>query len=282
VQKGLANTPGVKLTTYDTYDMTYVGLQLDATKPASKFFGDVNVRKALMLALDRGAMLQTARNGGGIVADGVQPPLSWAYTPVDPRYQQNLDEAKRLLDAAGWKAGADGIRVKDRQTFSFTLTTNSSDSTRETYAGLLRDAWAKVGVNVTVAPEKWTTFVDRVTRTHDFDAFLASYASDVDPDLSSLFSIDAAKTGLNAGRYLNTDVDNMLSKARSIYKPEQQAERKDLYTKIQQRIMTDLPILPLDFSKNTVAMRDRVKGFAPSANDLGLRFRALAYTWSAG
>ncbi|MHB8648419.1 MAG: ABC transporter substrate-binding protein, partial [Thermomicrobiales bacterium] len=76
VQKGLANTPGVKLTTYDTYSMTYVGLQLDAAKPASKFFGDVNVRKALMLALDRGAMLQSARSGIGIVADGVQPPLS--------------------------------------------------------------------------------------------------------------------------------------------------------------------------------------------------------------
>ncbi|GEM_PF-145834 len=281
VQKGLANTPGVKLTTYDTYDMTYVGLQLDAAKPASKFFGDVNVRKALMLALDRGALLQSARNGVGIVADGVQPPLSWAYAPVDPTYRQNLDEAKRLLDAAGWKAGADGIRVKDRQTFSFTLATNSSDPIRETYAGLLRDAWANVGINVTVASEKWSTFVDRVTRTHDFDAFVASFASAVDPDLSPLFSIDAAKTGLNAGRYLNTDVDRMLSKARGIYKPEQQAERKDLYTKIQQQIMTDLPILPLDFSKNTVAVRDRVKGFDPSANDLGFRFRALAFTWSA-
>jgi len=282
VRKGLANTPGVKLTTYDTYDMTYVGLQLDATKPASRFFGDANIRKALMLALDRDAMLQSARSGVGIVADGVQPPPSWAYTPVEPRYRQNLDEAKRLLDAAGWKAGADGIRVKDRQTFSFTLATNSSDPIREAYAGLLRDAWAKVGVNVTIASEKWATFVDRVTRTHDFDAFVASYAGNVDPDVSSLFSIDAAKTGLNAGRYLNTDVDGMLRQARGISKPEQQAERKDLYTKIQQRIMTDLPILPLDFSKDTVAVRDRVTGFDASANDLGLRFRALAYTWSVG
>jgi len=282
VQMGLANTPGVKLTTYDTYDMTYVGLQLDAAKPASKFFGDVNVRKALMLALDRSTMLQRARSGVGIVADGVQPPPSWAYAPVDPRYRQNLDEAKRLLDAAGWKVGADGVRAKFGQTFAFTLTTNSSDPIRETYAGLLRDAWANVGVNVTVVSEKWSTFVDRVTRTHDFDAFVASFAGDVDPDLSPLFSIDAAKTGLNAGRYFNTDVDTMLRQARGIYKPEQQSARTDLYTKIQQQIMTDLPILPLDFSKNSVAVRDRVTGFAPSANDLGLRFRALAATWGVG
>ncbi|MDQ2784617.1 MAG: ABC transporter substrate-binding protein, partial [Chloroflexota bacterium] len=282
VQKGLANTPGVKLTTYDTYDMTYVGLQLDAAKPASKFFGDVNVRKALMLALDRNAMLQSARDGVGIVADGVQPPPSWAYAPVDPHYRQNVDEAKRLLDAAGWKVGADGVRAKYDQPFSFTLATNSSDPIRETYAGLLRDAWANIGVNVTIVSEKWSMFVDRVTRTHDFDAFVASFAGNVDPDLSTLFSIDAAKTGLNAGRYFNTDVDNMLRQARGIYKPEQQTARKDLYTKIQQQIMTDLPILPLDFSKNTVAVRARVTGFDASANDLGLRFRALAYTWNVG
>ncbi len=122
-----------------------------------------------------------ARGGVGIVADGVQPPLSWAYAPVDPKYRQNVDEAKRLLDAAGWKPGTDGMRIKDKQTFSFTLYTNSSDPVRETYAGLLRDAWAKVGVNATVVAEKWATFVDRVTRTHDFDAFLGSFASDCGP-----------------------------------------------------------------------------------------------------
>ena len=279
VQRGLTDTPGVKVQTYDTYDMTYVGLQLDAAKTGSTFFGDPNVRKALMLALDRDAMLKSARGGGGTVADGVEPPLSWASVAVEPKYRQDVEESKRLLDAAGWKLSTDGVRVKDRRTFSFTLSTNSSDPVREAYAGLMRDAWAKVGVNVTVVAEKWSTFVERVTRTHDFDAFLGSFAGEVDPDLSPLFSIDAAKTGLNAGRYLNTDVDGMLSKARAISRPEQQPERKDLYTKIQQRVMTDLPILPIDFSKNAVVVRDRVTDFTPSANDLGLRYRALAYTW---
>lgn len=278
VQKGLASAPGVTVQAYDTYDMTYVGLQLDSAKPASVFFSDPNVRKALMLALDRDAMLQTAR-GVGIVADGVQPPLSWAYTAVDPKYRQNIDEAKRLLDAAGWKLASDGVRVKNQRTFSFTLYTNSSDPVRETYANLLRDAWAKVGVNATVVVEKWAAFVGRVTRTHDFDAFVASYSGTVDPDLSPLLSIDAARSGLNAGRYLNADVDAMLAKARAIYKPEQQQDRKDLYTKIQQRVMTDLPILPLDFSKDAVAFRARVTNFDASATDIGLRYRALAYTW---
>lgn len=279
VQQGLRGATTIKVQTYDTYDLTYVGLQLDTAKPGSRFFGDPNVRKALMLALDRDAMLKAVRGGVGTVADGIEPPLSWAFAAVDPKYRQNQDEARRLLDAAGWKPGADGVRVRDRQTFAFRLFTNSSDAGREAYASALHEAWARVGIDAIVTTEKWTPFVDRITRTRDFDAFIATFVGDVDPDPSTLLSVDAAKTGLNVGRYLNTEVDGLLSKARALYKPEQQAERRDLYLKVQQRVMADLPILPLDFSKRSVAISARVTGMDPSANDLGMRYRALVYTW---
>lgn len=279
VQKALAGTPNMTVLTYDTYNLTYVGLQLDTAKPGARFFSDPNVRKALMLGLDRDTAIKNIRSGVGIVADGIEPPLSWAYAAVDPKYRQNTDEANRLLDAAGWKRGADGLRAKDGQVFSFRLDTNSSDPVREAYANYLRDAWARLGINVTVVTEKWAAFVDRITRTRDFDAFIATFEGDVDPDPSTLFSIDAATRGLNAGRYLNTDVDGMLRQARTLFKPDQQAQRKDIYLKVQQRVMTDLPILPLDFSKQAIAISSRVTGMDLSANDLGMRYRALAYTW---
>jgi peptide/nickel transport system substrate-binding protein len=279
VQQGLAGVANVAVQTYDTYSLTYVGLQLDVAKPGAKFFNDVNVRKALMLALDRGAALKSVRGGVGTVADGIEPPISWAYAAVDPKYRQDVDEANRLLDTAGWKRGADGLRVKDGQAFTFRLHTNSSDPVREAYANYLRDAWARIGVNASVVTEKWAAFVDRITRTHDFDAFVATFDGDVDPDPSTLFSVDAAKSGLNAGRYLNTEVDGLLRQARTLFKPDQQAQRRELYLKVQQRVMNDLPILPLDFSKQAIAINTRVTGMDASANDLGMRYRALAYTW---
>lgn len=279
VQQGLKGAANLRVRTYDTYDLTYVGLQLDSAKPGSRFFADPNVRRALMLALDREAMLQSVRGGVGTVADGIEPPLSWAFAAVEPKYRQNLDEARRLLDAAGWTPGADGVRIKDRQAFAFRLYTNASDPGREAYASALRAAWARVGVNAIVTTEKWAAFVDRVTRTRDFDAFIATFVGDVDPDPSALLAVDAAKTGLNAGRYLNTEVDGLLSKARALYKAEQQGERRDLYRQIQQRVMADLPILPLDFSKRSVAVGARVTGMDASVNDLGMRYRALVHTW---
>jgi peptide/nickel transport system substrate-binding protein len=279
VEKELAGTPNLTIQTYDTYSLTYVGLQLDTAKPGSRFFSDPNIRRALMLALDRDAAVRSIRSGVGTVADGIEPPLSWAYAAVDPKYRQNLDEANRLLDAAGWKRGADGLRVKDGQVFSFRLDTNSSDPVREAYTAFLRESWSRIGIDAMVVTEKWAAFVDRVTRTRDFDAFVATFEGDVDPDPSTLFSIDAAKTGLNSGHYLNTEVDGMLRQARTLFKADQQGQRKDLYLKVQQRIMTDLPILPLDFSKQAIAISSRVTGMNASANDLGMRYRALAYTW---
>jgi peptide/nickel transport system substrate-binding protein len=279
VQKGLTGTPNLAVQTYDTYDLTYVGLQLDTAKPGAQFFSDPNVRKALMLALDRDAALKNIRGAVGTIADGIEPPISWAYAAVDPKYRQNVDEANRLLDAAGWKRGPDGVRIKDGQVFSFRLYTNSSDPVREAYAAYLRDAWTRVGIDANLITEKWATFVDRITRTHDFDAFIATFQGDVDPDPSTLLSIDAAKTGLNAGRYLNTDIDGMLRQARTLFKPEQQGQRRDIYLTVQQRVMADLPILPLDFSKQAIAISSRVTGMDTSASDLGMRYRAMAYTW---
>ncbi len=285
VQRGLMGRPGLKVLPYDTYTLTYVGLQLDAARqdarPATRFLTNRDVRRALMLALDREMMLRDARGGLGFVADGIEPPPSWATTAVDPRYRPDPEGAKRLLDAAGWLPGPDGVRVRERQPLTLTLLTNNSDPAREAYARLLREAWTRIGVGVAVQVEPWSAFRDRVTRTRDFDAFIAGITGDADPHglESSLFSTDAARGGLNLGRYLNTEMDGWLTRARSLYKPEQRNERRELYVRVQQKAMAELPILPLDFARAFVAVSDRVTNFGPSAGDLGLRYRPLAWQW---
>jgi len=285
VRNGLMGVKGVSVRMYATYELTYVGLQLDNTRPdarpATKFLTDPAVRRALMLALDRDAMVRDARSGLATVADGIEPPPSWATAFIDPKYRQNLNEARRLLDVAGWQPGPDGVRTKDRQMLTLTISINNSDPVREAYARLLRDAWKQIGVNATVQSEPFALFRDRITRTHDFDAFVGSYIGSVDPNSleTDLFSIDAAKGGFNVGRYLNMEVDKNLADARVLYKPEQQGQRKDLYIKAQTKVMTDLPILPLDFSQGVVAVSDRVVNFTPSTTDIGLRYRAFAWQW---
>ena len=285
VGKGLTDMKGVSTQTFDTYELTYVGLQLDNgrpdARPAAKFLADSNVRQALMLALDRDATVREARGGLASVADGIEPPPSWASGSIDPKYRLDADRAKQLLDGAGWRPGPDGTRAKDGQPLAFTISINTGDPVRETYARLLSDAWGRIGVRAMVQSEPFVPFRDRITRTRDFDVFVAGYIGSVDPNTmeTDLFSIDAAKGGFNVGRYLNTEVDKNLAEARILFNPTQQSQRKDLYLKVQGKVMADLPILPLDFSKSTVAVNGRVTGFMPSATDIGLRYRAFAWRW---
>ncbi len=80
---------------------------------------DKRVRQALIYGLDRQKLIDVVYQGYGKVAIEPIAPISWAFnvkastlTLYDPA------QAKKLLDEAGWKPGADGIRAKDGQRWS--------------------------------------------------------------------------------------------------------------------------------------------------------------------
>jgi peptide/nickel transport system substrate-binding protein len=72
---------------------------------------DVNVRKALSIGIDREKVIQNAFNGIGQPAYGFTDNLVWAFTELDRDNQK--EEAKAILEEAGWVLGRDGIREKD-------------------------------------------------------------------------------------------------------------------------------------------------------------------------
>ncbi|MFN2821903.1 ABC transporter substrate-binding protein, partial [Escherichia coli] len=77
---------------------------------------DKRVRQALIYGLDRQKLIDVVYQGYGKVAIEPIAPISWAFNAegVNP-YPYDPAQAKKLLDEAGWKAGADGIRAKDGQ-----------------------------------------------------------------------------------------------------------------------------------------------------------------------
>ena len=68
----------------------------------------MNVRRAINLAIDRDAMIEHVLSGYGSPAYSVCDKMPWynemSQTAYDP------ETAAELLDKAGWKTGADGIR----------------------------------------------------------------------------------------------------------------------------------------------------------------------------
>ncbi|MFN8496759.1 MAG: ABC transporter substrate-binding protein [Anaerolineae bacterium] len=256
---------------FDTFNFTFYTLNLDKDK--TTLFQDKQVRQALLYGLDRDAMVKSIMFGQGSVANASQPVLSWAYNADNtPKYPYDPKKAEELLDAAGWKKGADGIREKDGKKMSFQCWTNAGNKVRESYVTVMQEQWKQIGVEMTPKLEEWNAFLDRLTKTHDFDCFLVGFAWGVDPNQRTMFHTDSYKGGFNMAKYSNPDLDKILDDA--LLTTDVQ-KRKDLYFKAQQIVAEDLPVTILDFPKNLGAVNKKVTGLAPNAAN----YRFEAQKW---
>jgi peptide/nickel transport system substrate-binding protein len=80
---------------------------------ARDFLADVNVRKAVALAIDRKQLVDGVLEGQGTQDQTVVPPASLGqYASTIKGFTFDPNQAKTLLDQAGWRPGSDGIRAK--------------------------------------------------------------------------------------------------------------------------------------------------------------------------
>ncbi|MEO6944313.1 MAG: ABC transporter substrate-binding protein [Lacisediminihabitans sp.] len=115
-------------------------------------FNDVNLRKAISLAVDRNELAKVAELGYVPIANptGLVLPAMQSY--MDPQYANakftyNVSEANSILDSAGYTKGPDGIRVSpDGKKLSFDITIPSGYTDWVTMAKLLQTQLQKVGI----------------------------------------------------------------------------------------------------------------------------------------
>ena len=146
-----------------------------------KLAGNVEVRRALLMATDREYLLKNVFFGVGDVGrSSIDPLIEWAYNPaVDygKMYPFDLEQANRALDKAGYPAKSDGSR------FTIHLAVDSSEGPLVSATQALQAMWKKVGVNVAIDAMETNTFIDRVYTHNDFDAAIEALQSYGDPAL---------------------------------------------------------------------------------------------------
>ena len=120
---------------------------------------DVNVRRAVNLAINREEMIENVLNGYGSPAYSVCDKMPWFNDKAQVSY--DLQQAEKLLDDAGWLAGTDGIREKDGVRAAFTLMYPASDSVRQALAADTANQLKKAGLEVTVEGVGWDEAYDR-------------------------------------------------------------------------------------------------------------------------
>ena len=254
----LSKLAGSRLLTYPTTTFTSVAINL---RPGHPELAPAAVRKALLQALDRPAMLTSVLAGTGIQANSPVPPGSWAFDPkASAPVKSNPAAAATALKAAGWtKAAAGWEAPKAKVPFAFDLLSPDEASNPVAWraAEAVTSQWRAFGLKVTHVGLSPAELVSRLG-AGTFVAALVDVNIGIDPDLYPLFaSSQALSGGPNITGIQDSTLNGLLVTARL---PGTQAARKAAYSKLEAALVSNPPMLPLFFQDDLVVVDSRVSG----------------------
>lgn len=252
--------PGVKISENlgQSYDYLMFNFKDSAFPQGKTPFAGAKTRQAIGHAINRKGMIDSVLQGHGTPLNGPFLPNSWANDPsIATGYEYNVETAKKLLAEDGWKAGADGILVKDGIRFEFDLMTNSGNKRREGYIAVIQQNLAEVGIKVNLKPVDFSAIVDNYTKTSEFHALVLGWSlNSPDPDSESVFSSKyPPPAGQNSGLYKNEKTDQLWVDG---YRTADQAKRKAVYAEILKEFKNDPPYIFLGVQNVMTTYRERV------------------------
>lgn len=226
-------------------------------------FNDVQIRKALALAIDREGV-------AWITGFGEYEPKS-DFLAANSRYYDpsfknaltyNVAEANRLFDQAGWSTRDDkGYRTKDGKRLSATVMITENPAFPNSVAVAIQADARKVGFELNIEMLPLAVITDR-RYAGDYQALGGGYWHTNTPDgLYILYhsnSIASEKLiGQNSSRLRDAELDDVLERARKSNDP---VELKALYSQAQRRLTEVVPAIPSYESIHMTAYRSYVKG----------------------
>lgn len=215
---------------------------------------DKRVRQAIACAMDKQPLIDALWRGGAVPAETLLPVGHWAAATVDeiPHYAHDIERAKLLLDEAGFRPDAQGIRLR------FTLKTSTDETTR-LLAQSLQQQLRAAGIEMSIRSTEFATFYADITHGSFQMYMLRWIGSNEDPDIFryAYATQSFPPKGGNRGRYSNPRVDALIQAA-SI--ETDQATRRKEYVEVQRILAEDLPGIPLWYPNNVVVHTDRMTG----------------------
>ena len=265
-------TDGAAFTnTYNKYKYlsngyTYVGFKLN-----HPIFKDKLVRQALSYATPREQIIKGVNMGQGEAICCPLKPGTWAFNENLKPYPYDIEKAKNLLAQAGWAdTNGNGIVDKDGREFSFTLITNQGNDQRIKTAEILQQYWKKLGVEVKVQVQEWSTFIANTINKRQFEAFILGWSLSIEPDPYDIWH--SSKTGekeFNIVGFNNAEADALMIKSRRTF---DQAERKKHLDRFQEILDEEQPYLFLYAPHALIATHKRIKGIKPAPAGIGYNF----------
>ena len=239
-------------------ELTIIFFNLD--HPKAPYFQDTNIRKALLMGLNRQWMINQILDGQAAIADGPIFPNTWAYYEGISRIEYDPDRAKSIIKEAGYTIPAEGggVRANEGDTFSFTLLHPEGKPYTAIAEAIQRD-WSVLGVEVILRPVPYDSLVDDYLAPRLYQAALVdiNLSRSPDPDPYPFWHQTQASGGQNYALWNDRQSSEYLEQARIIVDP---AERTRLYRNFQVRFFNEMPALPLYYPMFTFGVHSDFQG----------------------
>jgi peptide/nickel transport system substrate-binding protein len=236
---------------------------------------DPAVRQALGLLVDRGSIHeQIYGRGGQATANYLNAPSRYASKNL--RWEFNIEKANQILDAAGWKRAADGVRAKDGKRLKFLYQTSTNAPRQKTQA-IVKQACAKAGIEIEIKSVVASVFFGSDAANPDnyphFYADLQMYniSTGVDPlwGMRSFRSQEIATkdnkwSGRNVTRWRNEEYDRLWKTAET---EMDQVKRAALFIRMNDMIVQQGVVIPVNWRNGVSAATARLHGMDLSGWD---------------
>lgn len=221
-----------------------------------RVFGDRETRRALVMAIDRSALVRSVFDTLGLVAHGPATRiLATSDTTIGIPYDP--DQASRSLDSLGWRRGADGMRARGTTPLAFSLIVPSSSAIRMKVAVVLQEQWRNAGAKVRIEPLELNTFGSRMD-SRKFESLLNAWH--IDPTPSSVkeewASSEIRRGGYNVASYRNPVFDAVIDSAVTEMNPTRSAA---LYRRAYRILTDDAPAMWLYELRNAQGISKRIR-----------------------
>jgi peptide/nickel transport system substrate-binding protein len=198
---------------------------------------DLAVRRAMMHAIDKDGLAKTVWNSVFKAACSPLTPNMFGFDSETCRkIPYNADQARRILDEAGWRVGPDGIRVKGSERLRLEFFLQTAPQKNIEMAAFIQANAKQVGIDVNLNVAARPAYLDAVRQGRHNLQFWWETGTDPGQILRILFHSSNAGGGTNRNNYRSPEMDKLIEQ---IDATADQASRKQLVVRAQQRVIDD-------------------------------------------
>jgi peptide/nickel transport system substrate-binding protein len=238
-----------------------------------QWFRDVRFRQAVSAAIDRQGIIRLVfLNRAAPLWTHISPGNKLWFDAALPRPVRDLQHARSLLQSAGFKWNSDGTLIDSSgQSVSFSILAPSNNAQRTRIATIVQDDLKQLGMRVNVVPMDFRSYVDRITKTHDYEAaVMALGPGDSDPTADMNVWLSSGSThvwDLNENKPATpweAEMDQLLQQ--QLVTLDYQ-KRKGLMDRLQQIEFEQMPIICLVSPYILVGAKSSLGNFRPAILD---------------